>query len=103
MLPDRRSAAQRQAGCQQTSSRHLVTELAGHTTARMHCHPVFLLLAKMVASTSKNARCKQRSKSRVATAQCLFGSEGPVKVIYLSVDLVYRSAFPLVRVELYPN
>ena len=28
---------------------------------------------------------------------------GPVKVIYLSVDLVYRSAFPLVRVEIYPN
>ena len=29
--------------------------------------------------------------------------EGPVKVIDLSVDLVYRSAFPLVRVEIYPN
>ena len=28
---------------------------------------------------------------------------GPVKVSDLSVDLVYRSAFPLVRVELYPN
>ena len=28
---------------------------------------------------------------------------GPVKVFNLSVDLVYRSAFPLVRVELYPN
>ena len=27
----------------------------------------------------------------------------PVKVVYLSVDLAYRSAFPLVRVELYPN
>ena len=32
-----------------------------------------------------------------------FGLEGPVKVIYPSVDLVYRSAFPLVRVEIYPN
>ena len=26
-----------------------------------------------------------------------------VKVCYPSDDLVYRSAFPLVRVELYPN
>ena len=34
---------------------------------------------------------------------CTFGLEDPVKVIYPSVDLVYRSAFPLVRVELYPN
>ena len=30
---------------------------------------------------------------------CTFSLEGPVKVIYPSVDLVYRSAFPLVRVE----
>ena len=34
---------------------------------------------------------------------CTFGLEDPVKFIYPSVNLVYRSAFPLVRVELYPN
>ena len=41
--------------------------------------------------------------SSANTRYIQFGLGDPVKVIYPSVDLVYRSAFPLVRVELYPN
>ena len=43
-------------------------------------------------------RCKTRARSYKK-----FGLEDPVKVFYPLVDLVYRSAFPLVRVELYSN
>ena len=38
-----------------------------------------------------------------AAATPMFGMRSPSRVFYLSVDLVYRSAFPLVRVDIYPN
>ena len=51
----------------------------------------------------------QQKKTKINTdtfnvaATPRFGMRSPSRVFYLSVDLVYRSAFPLVRVEIYPN
>ena len=56
----------------------------------------------MVATKTTPHCCYQHDQD-TALLSMRFGLEGPVKVIYPSVDLVYRSAFPLVRVEVYPN
>ena len=51
-------------------------------------------------------RIRQRIKNHYFTGRQPMKSSalrGPVKVCYPSVDFVYRSAFPLVRVEIYPN
>ena len=57
-------------------------------------------LAKLLRGNT-SGRYKYIKHKRIAERNSASG--GPVKVSYLSVDLVYRSAFPLVRVDIYPN
>ena len=80
-----------------TARRHFLLELSDAAMLQLGLTNYTSAHIERGAMQQMNRKINTGTVNAAATPR--FGMRSPSRVFYLSVDLVYRSAFPLVRVE----